>query len=261
MGRHKRNLFKKMYLATRHALLKIYMSVNYSAEKFEIPDETKCLCLAPHQDDETIGMGGTLAKYHKNFDCICLTNGAKGFNDAKRISGVEVTRDEAIKIRAEEFENAMKSAGVENFKILNIEDRALAQGYGEFSKIDFSKYDYVFIPNFIDQHKDHKAVSYLLYKYLTENEISKDFKIGFYEVWSALGMVNACIDITDFIKTKEQMLNNYLSQTTHRPYTSASLGLSAYRGLARNMDYAESYLILTQEEFLKLMEDIYPIIK
>lgn len=261
MGKHKRNIFKKMYLHTREAILKFYMSVNYGAEKFNIEPEYKCLCLAPHQDDETIGMGGTLAKYHDNFTCICLTDGSKGLKDAQRISGIKASENDAIHIRAKEFENAMNIAGVPKYEILNIKDRSLAHGYKEFSKIDFQNYDYIFIPNVIDQHKDHKAVSFLLYKYLTENNINKDFKICFYEVWSTLGMVNACVDITEYIKVKEEMLFAYKSQTTHRPYTPASVGLSAYRGLAKNLDYAEAYLILTQQEFIQLIENIYPIIK
>lgn len=261
MGKHKRNLFKKMYLNTRCAILKFYMSVNYGAENFNIAPESKCLCLAPHQDDETIGMGGTLAKYHDNFDCICLTDGSKGLKDAQRISGIKASESEAVSIRAKEFENAMNIAGIKQYKILDIKDRSLAQGYKQFSKINFQNYDYVFIPNIIDQHKDHKAVSFLLYKYLTENDVDKDFKICFYEVWSTLGMVNACIDIKEYIKTKEEMLIGYKSQTTHRSYTPAAIGLSAYRGLSKNLDYAEAYLILTQQEFVQLVEDIYPIIK
>ena len=261
MGKHKKNIFKKMYICTRQAILKFYMSVNYGAENFNIQPECKCLCLAPHQDDETIGMGGTLAKYHDNFTCICLTDGSKGLKDAQRISGVKASENEAINIRTKEFESAMNIAGIKKHEILSIKDRSLAQGYNQFKKINFQDFDYIFIPNIIDQHKDHKAVSFLLYKYLTENDISKDFKICFYEVWSTLGMVNACIDITEYIKIKEDMLTAYKSQTTHRPYTPASIGLSAYRGLSKNLDYAEAYLILTQKEFIQLVEDIYPIIK
>lgn len=262
MGKHKRNLFKKMYQASRRALLKFYMSVNYSSKVFKLTGDEKCLCLAPHQDDETIGMGGTLAKYAKNFEVICLTNGAKGFADAKRIANVEAQRDDVLNIRQQEFANAMKIAGIEKYKILNIEDRSLALGFNEFVKnINFENFDYVFIPNIIDQHKDHKAVSYLLYKYLTEYEPTKDFKICFYEVWSALGMVNSSIDITDFIETKEKMLDAYPSQTTYRSYTSAAIGLNKYRGLANNLQYAEAFLMLSKDEFLKLVEDIYPLIK
>lgn len=262
MGKHKRNLFKKMYLATRHALLKFYMSVNYSSKVFNIDSNAKCLCLAPHQDDETIGMGGTLAKHAGNFEVICLTNGAKGFADAKRIANVDAQRDEVLNIRQKEFADAMNIAGIKNFKILDIEDRSLAFGYNEFVKnINFNEFDFVFIPNIIDQHKDHKAVTYLLYKYLTENEVTKDFKICFYEVWSALGMVNSSIDITDFVETKIKMLEAYPSQTTYRPYTDAAIGLNKYRGLANNKKYAEAFLILSQAEFLKLVEEIYPLIK
>ena len=256
MGKHKRNLFRKMYQASRRALLKFYMSVNYSSTVFKFNEDDKCLCLAPHQDDETIAMGGTLARYNKNFEVICLTNGAKGFADAKRIANVDAHRDDVLNIRQKEFSE------IDNYKILNIEDRALALGYKEFvSNIDFGKYDYIFIPNIIDQHKDHKAVSYLLYKYLTENDEPKDFKICFYEVWSASGMVNSSIDISDFVDTKIKMLEAYPSQTSFRAYTDAAIGLNRYRGLANNLKYAEAFLLLSRKEFLDLVEEVYPLIK
>ena len=84
----KKCLFKKLFQITKMRILKSYLSVNYTPKRFEIPENVKCLCLAPHQDDETIGMGGTLARYNKNFKVLCLTNGAKGI---KTVSSV--TRD------------------------------------------------------------------------------------------------------------------------------------------------------------------------
>ena len=67
-----------MYQKLMRRIFKAYLSVKFGVNEFEIPQDAKCLCLSPHQDDESIGMGGTLAKYNKNFTVICLTNGAKG---------------------------------------------------------------------------------------------------------------------------------------------------------------------------------------
>src|SRR5574344_1090649 len=176
----KKLIFKNLFKKLKNRILKSYLSVNYTPKRFVIEDSAKCLCLAPHQDDETIGMGGTLARFHNQFKVICLTNGARGFKSH------EVTKDDCINIRKKEFSNAMKTADIENFEVLDIEDRGMIDGYNIFSQIDISGYDYIFIPNMIDQHKDHKAVSVLLYNLLKSAKRKSNLTIMFYEVWSPL---------------------------------------------------------------------------
>ena len=43
-----------------------------------IKPNDKCLVLAPHADDESIGCGGLLLKYPNNFEVVVLTDGRKG---------------------------------------------------------------------------------------------------------------------------------------------------------------------------------------
>lgn len=245
----KKILFKKFFEKTRNRILKSYLSVNYTPKRFIIEENAKCLCLAPHQDDETIGMGGTLARFHENFKVICLTDGARGIKDKPK--------NEVIEIRKNEFENAMKVAGIKDYEILNIPDRSLIDGYEEFSKINFDEFKYIFIPNLIDQHKDHKAVSALLVK--TMEKIRSSAQVVQYEVWSPLGIVNKCIDISDFVETKKKMLEQYSSQTSQRSYFEAAIALSKYRGLAKEMDYAESFYALDMREFIDFAKNVYPI--
>jgi len=250
----KKCLFKKLFQITKMRILKSYLSVNYTPKRFEIPENAKCLCLAPHQDDETIGMGGTLARYNKNFKVLCLTNGAKGIKT--------VSHDEAVVIRKNEFSAAMNKAGVNDFDILDIEDRALIDGYEKFKNTDIKGYDYIFLPNFIDQHKDHKAATILLYRLLTEiKNYNKDLKIGLYEVWSPLTFATSVISIKDFIEVKRDMLKEYKSQCEQRFYYEASLGLSTYRGLAKQQTYAEAFWIMPVREFLNTISELYPLLE
>jgi len=249
----KKCLFKSLFQKTKMRILKSYLSVNYSPKRFELEKDSKCLCLAPHQDDETIGMGGTLTKYNENFEVICLTNGAKGFK--------HLNHDEAVKIRKEEFSSAMKVANIKNFKILNIEDRALFDGYNEFKKIDISNYDYIFLPNPIDQHKDHKASSILLFRLLQERIYKKNLQIVFYEVWSPLTFSNSVIGIEPQIETKRKMLEEYKSQCEQRSYFEASLGLSAYRGLAKKQNYAEAFWRMPVNDFFEIITELYPLLE
>lgn len=50
----------------------------------ELNPDDKCLVIAPHADDESIGCGGLLLKYPDNCDVVVLTDGAKAALGMKR---------------------------------------------------------------------------------------------------------------------------------------------------------------------------------
>ena len=243
-------MFKNfMYQKLMRRIFKAYLSVKFGVKEFEIPQEAKCLCLCPHQDDESIGMGGTLAKYNKNFTVICLTNGAKGLKT--------LPKDEAVKVRCDEFSDALSKAQINDFKVLDIEDRDLIDSYEKFSVIDLENYDYIFIPNLIDQHKDHKAVSILLKKLLEEKPHKEDLKICMYEVWATLALPNKSVDIEEYIETKKSMIQSYKSQIEQRDYFTPIIGLNMYRAQQLNKKFVEDFTLLTIPEFNKLVDEIY----
>lgn len=224
---------------------KITAAINLKPREFALNENEKCLCLCPHADDESIGMGGLLSIYPKNFDVVLLTDGRKG------IKGLDT--QEVIKTREEEFKCAMKFAGVENHSFLKAEDKKLIEAFEIFKKIDLEKYDYIFVPNIIDQHPDHKAVSLLLNKHIELGaKIKSDLKICFYEVWSTLGFVNAFVDITDVIESKKAMISCYKSQTAQKDYEYHALGLNQYRGMLKDKKFVEAFCILDLEDFKKI---------
>src|SRR5574344_2081729 len=103
----------------------------------------------------------------------------------------------------------MKIAKIKNYSFLRTKDKHLIDFYEKFKTIDIEKYDYIFLPNIIDQHPDHKTISILLNKLLEQKKYKKDLKICFYEVWSTLAMTNSYVDISDVADIKKQMLNCY----------------------------------------------------
>lgn len=205
----------------------------------------KCLCLTPHPDDETIGMGGVLALYGKQFDVILLTDGRKGIKDK--------TVQEVIEIRHKEFEKALELAKISKYSFLDVEDKKLLSSENSLEKIDFNKYDYIFVPNIIDQHPDHKAVSLLL-KELVDSGLKLKSKICMYEVWSTLGLVNAFVDISDVVEVKKAMINCYQSQTAQKDYQYHALGLNQYRGMFKDKKYVEAFFVMDVDEFKKICE-------
>ncbi len=223
---------------------KLSASVNLKPKEFSIKENERALCLAPHADDESIGMGGVLSLYPQNFDVILLTDGRKG---VKSLPAEEVTQK-----RNEEFSHAMKVAKIQNYSYLNCIDKELLFSEEKFREIDISYYDFIFIPNIIDQHPDHKAVSVNLKKILQIKKYKKNLKICFYEVWSALALVNGFVDITSVIDAKKEMIASYPSQTSQKNYEYHALGLNQYRGMLKDKEYVEAFCILTPEEFIKI---------
>lgn len=225
---------------------KLASTINLKPSELALSLDSKCLCLVPHADDESIGMGGLLSLYPKLFDMILLTDGRKGIKD--------IPTDEAIKIREEEFKNALSAAGgVNDYKFLHAEDKKLLDSYDLFKNIDISSYDYIFVPNIIDQHPDHKAVSLLLKRLLESGAKTKsDLKICFYEVWSTLGFVNAFVDISNVINSKKAMISCYNSQTSQKDYEYHALGLNQYRGMLKDKKYVEAFCILDVDNFNKI---------
>lgn len=242
----KKRIFQKFYNRFLSQFNQYLIKINFTPRVFKL--DGNALCIAPHPDDETFGMGGTIAKYKDNFDVICLTNGAKGIKDAD----IETI----IKTREEEFKNALN--GVCNFKNLGIEDKSVLKSYDKFAEgIDISKYDYIFIPNLIDTHIDHRACFQHLCKLLRTKKHKPNLKILFYEVWGALASPNVISDITDVIEVKTQMMKAYKSQLERKDYVSAILGLNQYRGLTKNIKYSEAFWMLDCKEALKLHDEFF----
>lgn len=239
----KKFLFKNL----AYKFSKLTASINLKPKEFELGENTKALCLCPHADDESIGMGGVLSQFSKNFDVILLADGRKGIKD--------LSVEEVIKTREDEFKCAMQVAGIENYSFLRAEDKKLLDNYELFKTIDIEKFDYIFIPNIIDQHPDHKAVGLLLKKLIESGaKVKPDLKICFYEVWSTLGFVNAFVDISGVAEKKKAMINCYKSQIAQKDYEYHALGLNQYRGMLKDRKYVEAFCVLEIEEFKKIGE-------
>ncbi len=201
-------------------------------------DSEKCLFLAPHPDDETFGCAGLLIKYPENFHVVCITDGRHGRCESEA--------------RKDEFLSAMAFYGVDSYEFLDIEDRKLIYNYEKFSSIEIADYDYVFLPNYFDQHKDHKAVNVLLQKLLKQKNYKPGLKIIFYELWSPLPIINRILDITKIAGKKKEAINIYKSQHKYLGFLDGIIGLNQYRGMLASVGFAEGYCVVDVERFREL---------
>ena len=91
----------------------------------------------------------------------------------------------------------MEKAGVNYYHFFeDIDDKRLIMRYDRFRTINISDYDYIFIPNILEQNRDAKAVAILLSQLFKDKPHKKDLKIVMYETWLTLALPNVFVSKT-----------------------------------------------------------------
>ena len=199
---------------------------------FSVKPTDKCLIIAPHADDESLGFGGFLLKYGASCRVVVLTDGSKCGGDEE---------EKIIKVRLQELATAMSYAKVAEYENLMIEDQKVRFHLDKLKNLHLQQYDYVFVPGENENHVDHACI---LKKVRQILRFSLKTKIICYEVWTPLSQPNLYLDITDVIKQKAELISLYESQIKNRDYTHKIISLNNYRGLICNKDYVEAYQLI-----------------
>lgn len=216
-------LIKLKFRTARKKMTKLSFNIN-----------DKCLVIAPHPDDESIGMGGVLLSYSQNFDVIVLSDGRYG----GILEDGLVNPPKTIKQRAYELKNAMEYIGISHYTNLQIEDKFVTKNLNLLKSIDLKRYDYIFVPNSNEAHPDHKYVLKAVRNIL---KWSIHTKILSYEVWTPLINPNIYFNINHVLEKKINLLKLYESQIRSIDYVDKILGLNCYRGTNHNIGYAECF--------------------
>lgn len=175
-----------------------------------IGKSSRVLVVAPHPDDESIALGGILAKYSRQCDVFCVSS--SGY---KRPSDAE-TAEEIADIRIGEFHAALDALGIKKRWIVRIYgdiphfDQMLAK-MGEYkSLVDFSQYDVILLPDPLDAHREHQFVTnHLVPRLLQECGYKSTAVVGYYPVWGTVTAPNYFEDITDYVTIKENAILCY----------------------------------------------------
>lgn len=235
-----RKLFNSLKMKYDSLLFRRLSGAKTSLRDFKIKIETKCLVLSPYPASESIGMGGLIAQYPKNFEVLCLTNGSSLIKNVSRI--------EAINIKREQFYEVMKLARVRGCKIFDINTGELKDEYKKFSKIDISEADFIFIPNPFSCEADTLALVEHFRKILKTKEYKKTLQIFFYEDKTTLSSIDCYANITNITSVKKEMLEKYYPNNER--LISAVMGLNKFRALELNADYAECFCSFYAKDFL-----------
>lgn len=230
-----------------------------------ISSNERLLIVAPHPDDESIGLGGLISRFGTQCDVCVVTDGSKCRSDEKN--------NDIVSVRKIEFDIAMKSAGVNHCFWMGIEDRSVVNNLGILKDLDLSDYNKVFIPSEDEQHIDHIATNVAALEMLKEYD--NKVEIYCYEITNPLRNYTHYLDVTDYINKKKRLIAIYKSQNRIFDYTDAAISLNRFRAdmegfkdsyieVVKQIDYPDdnpaSKLRVENEKFRKLIDTLVKLI-
>jgi LmbE family N-acetylglucosaminyl deacetylase len=220
-----------------------------------MPLNKNLIVIAPHPDDEVIGLGGTLLKKKKegfNTYCIFLTSLKKtnSSKKAKKIQIDELKKSTKILQLNEIFQLDYRPAELEQISRKNLIQK-ISKIFKKLKPIE------VYIPSLGDIHSDHQVAheiglscckwfrnkfikKVLSYETLSESHLIKSSK-------SKIFNPNYFVDISNQLKIKILAFKVYKSQIQKHPYPrnlNAIKSLSVFRGTSSGYKYAEAFEIL-----------------
>ena len=228
----------------------------------ERPPRGRVLVLAPHPDDETMGLGGTLAHHAAQGDHVCVIfvcNGIQGDPDGW------FPRDEIVRIREAEAHAAATVLGIRELRFLGYPDklsdadihvfeglpsdpdearRTLAYGLAQIvtDAIASGGFEIVYHPWAGELNTDHWLVAQgaRIVQEHHAGQIGPAF-LG-YDVWSP-SIPDVVIDTSDTMAKKLEAVRCYRSQLHYLDYEHAVRGLDAYRSLLlpRGATFGEAF--------------------
>jgi len=240
------------------AAIKFDLSVDASAKV----NFKKALVLSPHPDDDCFGLGGTIKKMTTagaEVTVVYFTDGAGGAGGvagAPEESGQKYDKN-LIEKRKIEAGNAAKILGIKETIFWGYKDGKLAAGHSAAQAlkdlIEKIQPEIIFLPSFLDNHPDHRATNEIFINAVNALE-KPEFEIWAYEVWSPI-FINRLVDITLYIKTKEEAVAAYQSQISSRRYDKAAVGLAQYRAEVNNIrGFAEGFFAAPFNLYKELYE-------
>lgn len=199
---------------------------------------TRVLVVAPHQDDEAIGCGGTIAHLLAGGHTLTVQHIFRGCTGVAGASPAE-----SAELRNREAWTAAATMGYTVAPNLGLEDRASVDTgvltRHLVARIRETRAEIVFAPHFSDGDTEHEVVARAAHEacWLAAGSIWPELGVPVpqtpallgYEVWQPLPRVAVFVDITGLVQTKIAMIGCFKSQPAEA-WTTGSLGLNAYRG-------------------------------
>ncbi len=215
----------------------------------------KILVIAPHNDDEILGVGGTMAKYVKGGHEVIVCEVTAG-----DLNNEMVQRQKREAIASHEL-MGIKNTIFLNLPVVGLKEMPTKEINSAFCKtISVINPNIVFIPHKGDMHIDHRMVIEATMVALRPVSCPNLKAIYAYETlseteWNTPSVDNAFIpnvycDITDEIDLKLEAMKCHESQLCEYPHPrslEAITALAMHRGSTICQKYAEAFMCIRQQ--------------
>jgi LmbE family N-acetylglucosaminyl deacetylase len=225
----------------------------------------RMLILAPHQDDELIGAGGTTLHAKAlgvQIGVLFLTDG--GLDDEPL--SAQPSEADLASIRRREAQEVCKRLGA-SFNELGINNGRMDVSLAHLHTLRSLLLDYqphlILVPWLLDAAAKHRFASHLLWLAMPDR-MRDAAEIWGYQVNNPI-WANGYVDVTDNAGQKRELLQIYKSQLTRiRRYDHIANGLAAWnsrvlpsRADADRPRFVELFCALPASEHLQLVERFY----
>lgn len=217
----------------------------------------RVLVIAPHADDEIIGVGGTLVKHIARGDEVYICVVTKGTEPLFKKEFMQKLRTETI-----ECHNRLgaKKTYFLEFPAVQLESTPRYELNGALLKV-FNEVQpqIVYIPHFGDMQKDHTLVAEATMVCVRPKYDNKVERVYAYETlseteWNTPHTANAFIpqryvDISNTMEKKLELLNCYQTQVSAFPNPrslEAVESLAKYRGATVMVKAAEAFAVIRE---------------
>jgi LmbE family N-acetylglucosaminyl deacetylase len=197
------------------------------------------LVFAPHADDETFGMGGTLALAAVSglaTRLVVVTDGAQG------------GEGEGLAARREaEAQAAASALGMQSVDFMRQPDRGLQVDATTITQVQKLIEQYnpkaVFFPGWMELHPDHRTCALLVWQALQQISDPAITPVS-YEI-SVQSPINRLVDITSAMTIKRKAMLLYASQLGAQRYERVVLAMNTLRTLTldRDVAFAEGFFV------------------
>jgi LmbE family N-acetylglucosaminyl deacetylase len=206
------------------------------------------LIFAPHNDDEVLGVGGTIRKYveagHSVYVCEVTCGG-----DYRPIQAEAKNAHNLLGIKETVFLN------LPVVELKNLSPKVINKAIGDV--VSRIRPKIVFMPFVGDMHIDHREVTESVLVAVRPVNNNSVKTVYMYETLSETGWnipnsertfsPNTWIDITSTIETKIKAMECYQSQIKEYPNPRSAEGIRAlamYRGSTVSCRYAEAFMMI-----------------
>ena len=240
-----------------------------AARPVDLPPGRRVAVVAPHPDDELVGVGGTIAKHVAAGHQIRIVMVTSGEASASFL-GQDL--DTARAQREDEAVAALEEVGIgaDQVVFLRLAERDLSGGthagtapvsggtravaqHGQALSEVLASFgpDLVYCPSPADGHSVHAAVASLLAASLAG--LSSVGHVALYEVMTPI-YPTVVVDVTAHIEAKLAGLGHYASALASFDIVHAARGLAAYRSVhaQHGRGYAEAFTLLRPAELVDL---------